>query len=72
VRLVDTDMKTAKEVIPAIAQALQNGDLNLHDLDNRKLNVPPQMVTIIEPYRPGKVQLISLNFYLSELFFADT
>jgi ribosomal protein L22 len=51
---VDTDVMTAKEVIPVIAQALQNGDLNLHDLDNQKLNVPPQAVTIIEPYRPGK------------------
>jgi hypothetical protein len=65
VRLVDTDVMTAKEVIPAIVHALQNGSLNLHDLDNRKLNVPPQPVTIIEPYRPGKVQLILLNFYLN-------
>lgn len=64
-RLVDTDVKTAKEVIPAIAHALQNGDLNLHDLDNRKLNVPRQTVTIIEPYRPGKVQLMLLNYYLT-------
>jgi hypothetical protein len=54
VRLVDTDVMTAKEVIPVIARALQDGDLNLHGLDNRKLNVPPQAVTIIEPYRPGK------------------
>jgi hypothetical protein len=58
VRLVDTDVMTAKEVIPVIARALQNGDLNLHDLDNRRLNVPPQAVTIIEPYRPGKESVI--------------
>ncbi|XP_023723547.1 uncharacterized protein LOC111873237 isoform X4 [Cryptotermes secundus] len=54
VRLVDTDVKTAKEVIPAIARVIQNGDLNLHDLGNRKLNVPAQTVTIIEPYKPEK------------------
>jgi hypothetical protein len=57
--LVDTDVMTAKEVIPVIARALQDGDLNLHDLDNRKLNVPPQMLTIIEPYRPGKGSMIN-------------
>jgi len=66
VKLVDTDMMTAKEVIPVIAQALHDGNLNLHGLDNRKLNVPPQTVTIIEPYRPGKENKI--NFL--ELFLA--
>lgn len=65
VMLVDTDVKTAKEVIPAIAHALLNGDLNLHDLDNQKLNVPPQTVTIIEPYRPGEVHLILKNCSLT-------
>jgi hypothetical protein len=62
VKLVDTDLMTAKEVIPVIARALHDGDLNLHDLDNRKLNVPPQTVTIIEPYRPGKESMT--NFFI--------
>jgi hypothetical protein len=66
VTLVDTDVKTAKEVISVIARALHNGDLNLHDLDNRKLNVPPQTVTIIEPYRPGKESMINfLQLFLT-------
>jgi len=56
-------VKTAKEVIPAIAQALQNGDLSLHDLNNRKLNVPPQTIRIIEPYRPGNIQLNFLELF---------
>jgi len=62
VKLVDTDLMTAKEVIPVIARALHDGDLNLHDLDKRKLNVPPQTVTIIEPYRPGTESMI--NFFI--------
>lgn len=71
-RLVDTDVKTAKEVIPAIAQVIQNGDLNLHDLANRKLNVPAQTVTIIEPYKPGKLWLILLNYFVTQLVFAGS
>jgi len=58
VMLVDTDVMTAAEVIPVIARALRNGDLNLHDLDNRKLNVPSQTVTIIEPYKPGNESMV--------------
>jgi hypothetical protein len=69
---VDTDVKTAKEVIPAIAQVIQNGDLNLHDLANRKLNVPAQTVTIIEPYKPGKLWLILLNYFVTQLVFAGS
>jgi hypothetical protein len=64
-KLVDTDVMTAKEVIPAIARIIQNGDLNLHDLSNRKLNVPAQAVTIIEPYKPGKLWLILLNYCMT-------
>jgi hypothetical protein len=71
VRLVDTDVKTAKEVIPAIARVIQNGDLNLHDLGNRKLNVPAQTVTIIEPYKPGKVWSILLNYSMTWLILAE-
>lgn len=56
-------MMTVKEVIPVIARALHNGELNLHDLDNRKLNVPPQTVTIVGPYRPGKESMINFLNY---------
>ncbi|KAJ9573567.1 hypothetical protein L9F63_009052, partial [Diploptera punctata] len=54
VKLVDTDVKTAKEVIPVLAQAIQNGEIDIHSLQNKKLNVPKQTVTIVEPYRAEK------------------
>jgi hypothetical protein len=69
---VDTDVMTAKEVIPAIARVIQNGDLNLHDLANRKLNVPAQTITIIEPYKPGNLWLNLQNYFITYLVFAGS
>ena len=50
---MDTDETRAKEVIPELAQAIQNGDIDFHGMDNKKLKVPKQTVTIVEPYKAG-------------------
>nr|CAD7258242.1 unnamed protein product [Timema shepardi] len=47
-RLVDTDEKTVKEVLPHIAMLLQKGDLEVKGLDQKKLNVPPQPLSVVE------------------------
>ncbi|CAG2058910.1 unnamed protein product, partial [Timema podura] len=47
-RLVDTDEKTVKEVLPQIAMLLQKGDLEVKGLDQKKLNVPPQPLSVVE------------------------
>ena len=46
--LVDTDVRTVDEVVPALAAALQSGQLDVHDIDGKQLSVPAQSLQMLQ------------------------
>ena len=52
VKLVDTDVKTAKEIIPVLAQAIQDGKLDIHGLENQKLKAMASLLDVLSKLVP--------------------